>query len=205
MAIRRASRTATAEASVDRSEPTRRLFTVDEYYKMAEVGILGESERVELVGGVIVKMSPIGPRHASAVIRLNRVLGRRLFDFAEVSVQNSVRLASGFVPEPDFAVLRRSDSERHPYDLVHPDPADVHLIVEVAESSLAYDLGEKAEVYADSGIRELWVVDLLGDRLVVHREPSPDGYASVRTVTRGETISALAFPDTTFTVDEILG
>jgi Uma2 family endonuclease len=205
MAVRRGPRPTTEEAPATIQEPEPRLFTVDEYYKMAEAGILAASERVELVQGVIYTMSPIGSRHHSAVIHLNRVFSGRLLDVAEVSVQGPVRLANLTEPEPDFAIVRRQLDQRRPYEFAPPSSSDIYLIVEVADTSLGFDLGEKADTYAGDGIPELWVLDLAGDRLIVHRDPTPDGYASVQTAARGETITALAFPDITFTVDDILG
>jgi Uma2 family endonuclease len=185
--------------------PTPRLFTVDEYYKMAEAGILAQEERVELVGGEIYRMNPIGPRHHSDVIRLTRLFTRRLLDMAEIGVQGPVRLANLAEPEPDFAILHLQPDQRRPYAQGHATSPDVYFLVEIADTSLTYDLGIKATAYAEDGIPELWVLDLSGDRLIVHREPMPNGYASVSSMTRGESISPLAFPDVTFTIDEILG
>jgi Uma2 family endonuclease len=186
-------------------QPTKRLFTVDEYYRMAEAGILGEDDRVELIEGEIVQMSPIGPRHASRVGRLTRLFFQRVGDLAEIRIQNPVRLSRRSEPEPDLALVRPERERELPYEATHPTPADVLLVVEVAESSIAYDLGRKARVYARHGIAELWVLDLRQDRLVVFRDPTPRGYAGSRILGRGESISSLAFPDITFAVDEILG
>jgi Uma2 family endonuclease len=205
MATQRASRTTTVQEQPTPAEPTPRLFTVDEYYKMAEAGILGPDEHVELIEGVIVQMPPIGPRHAFNVNRLVRLFLARLGDRAEVSIQNPVRLRGHAEPEPDLAVVRMfGDDPRH-YESRHPVPEDVYFVLEIAATSASYDLGEKAEMYARHGIPELWVVDLVADRLVVHRDPTPDGYASVTVAERGATVTALAFPDVTFTADEILG
>jgi Uma2 family endonuclease len=183
----------------------RRLFDVDEYYRMAEVGILKPDERVELIEGEILNMSPIGRRHVAALIALNRVFTVRLIDVAEVSIRSPVRLRRRVEPEPDVAILRLRPDEPFPYASAHPGPEDVLLIVEVAWSSLTYDLGEKAGMYARYGVPELWVVDLTQDRLIIHREPTADGYASVVELPRGESISPILFPDVSFTADEILG
>jgi Uma2 family endonuclease len=205
MALRRAPRPTTEDDPATQQAPEPRLFTIDEYYKMAEVGILRPDERVELIEGVIVTMSPIGGRHVFAVIRLNRLFAGRLLDVADISVQNPVRLAVRVEPEPDFAIIAVMDVVGEGDDPAPPGPTDVRLIVEVAETSVRYDIGKKAELYARHGIPELWVLDLIEDRLIVHRDPTPDGYASVRTVARGEAISPLAFPAVTFTIEEILG
>ena len=185
--------------------PANRPFTVDEYYRMAEAGILGEDDRVELIEGEIVQMPPIGPLHADEVDYLARLFFRRLGDDVLVRIQNPLRLSPRSEPEPDVAVVRAHPERRHPYRSGHPTAADVLLVVEIADASLEYDLGRKARLYARHGLPELWVLDQRGDRLVLHREPTPCGYVAVRTLLRGESIAPLAFPQNTFTVEEILG
>ena len=182
--------------------PARRLFTVDEYYRMAETGILGEDDRVELIEGEIVRMSPIGPRHSGAVIRLNTLFSQRLAGSIMLSPQNPVRLGQRSEPQPDVVLLRpRADF----YASTHPTPEDILLVIEVADSSVEYDLGRKARLYARHAIPELWVLDQRDDRLVVSRDPTPRGYATVQALDRGQSISPLAFPEVTFTVQELLG
>ncbi len=205
MAIERASRAATETAEPSPVEPTPRLFTVDEYYKMAEAGILKPDERVELIEGVIVEMPPAGPEHSDSVDTVAEVFGDRLRPRVRIRVQSPIGLAGLSQPEPDVALLRTPAERGSSYRSGHPGRDDVLLVVEIADSSLNYDLGEKASMYARRGIVELWIVDVPHDRLVVHREPTADGYASVETVNRGETVRPLAFPDVTFTADEILG
>ncbi len=186
-------------------QPSPRRFTVAEYYKMAEAGILRPGDRVELLDGEIIQMSPIGPVHAGNVDQIARLFITRLGERAWVRVQNPIRLNNRSEPEPDLAVLRPRPSAGRSYLEVHPVAADVLLVVEVADTSLSYDLGRKARAYARSQIPELWVLDRTGDRLLVHREPGPRGYAAVQILGRGESISPLAFPDLAFTVDELLG
>ena len=205
MAIERATEGTHGGAPRSPWGPELRLFTVDDYYRMAEVGILDERERVELIEGVIVKMPPIGPRHSLRVDSLNVLFIQRLGHRARLSVQNPVRLGLRVEPQPDLALSLNDEMRLRRYATAHPGPADVLLLVEVADSSVNYDIGEKAILYGRHGILELWVADLPGDTLVVHREPTADGYASVRTLARGESISSLAFADVSFTVDEILG
>ena len=205
MAARRAPRTATAEPPAPAAGPTPRLFTVDEYYKMAEVGILRPDEKVQLIEGKIIQMPPIGPSHAYNVTRLTRLLFECALPGAEIRVQSSVRLASRAEPEPDLAIVRSYPEAPRTYESRHPRPDDILLAIEVADSTLTFDLGEKADAYARHNVTELWVVNLQGDALVVHRDPTLDGYARVETLAHGESISPLAFPDVTFTVDEILG
>jgi len=180
----------------------RRRFTSAEYHAMAEAGILAEDERVELIAGEIVRMAPIGSRHAGGVKRLNRRLTRDLGERALISIQDPIAIGDNSEPQPDVAVLRpRPDDYTHS----HPKPADVLLIIEVADSSLAYDRGVKIPLYAAAGILEVWLV-CLDERLVeVHRDPAPAGYRNIRGLQSGDRISPLAFPDFELTVDAILG
>jgi Uma2 family endonuclease len=179
---------------------TRRRFTREEYYRMAEVGILGARERVELIQGEIVQMSPIGPRHAAFVDNLNRLLARRLPDEAIVRVQGPVALADDTEPQPDLAVLRVSDI---PYKNRDAWAEDALLVIEVAETSLAYDRSTKRRLYAQAGIPECWVVDCAAETVEVHRGPGPDGYSDVRLVTGAATLSPRAFPDVALSTTEI--
>lgn len=160
---------------------TRRPITVDEYYRMGEVGILGDRDRVELIEGDIVAMSPIGSYHHGTVITLSQTLWRAVGDRALVSVQGPVRLDDLSEPEPDFALLKpRPDFYRD----AHAQPPDVLLLIEVAESSLNYDRTVKRMLYARHAIPEFWIVDLTAGEVEVCREPTPDGYASVERVGR---------------------
>ena len=185
--------------------PKHGLLTVDDYYRLVDQGVLSEYDRVELIEGRIVEMPPIGDDHIAATTDLTGSFVRRFDRLADVSVQSPINLARRSEPEPDFAIVRPIPGGRRKAKARKPTPSEVFLVVEVANSSLTFDLGEKAEMYALHGIVELWVVDIPHDQLWVHREPTPSGYASVRTLARGETVSPLAFPDVTFTVDEILG
>lgn len=176
---------------VERPPPHR--FTIDDYYKMAEAGILAEDDRVELLDGEIVDMPPISSEHAGAVnltlAGLASCLPHRRY---VVSVQNPVRLNLYNEPQPDLAVLRwREDG----YTRGHPGAADVLLLVEVMQSSADYDRQVKLPLYARFGIPEVWLLDLPGDRLEVHRDPGPEGYRRVATVARGERVRALLVPE----------
>lgn len=179
-----------------------RRFTVDEYHRMAEAGILGEDDRVELLDGRIVEMSPIGSRHAGCVNRLAGLLYRRLGHPVVVAVQNPVILDSWWEPQPDVAVLRpRPDA----YGAAHPRPDDVLLLVEVGDSTVAHDREEKIPAYATAGVAEVWLVDLEADLIEVYRSPTPAGYQHVVTVRRGGTVAGLRVPTGEIEVDEILG
>ena len=181
---------------------TRRRFTVDEYYRMAEVGILGASERVELIDGEIVEMAAIGPRHAFTVDLIMQQFFAIFGNAVHIRVQNPVHLDVHSEPEPDVAMLLPRGSH---YATHHPTPADVLLVVEVADSSLETDRRVKLPLYARAGIPEAWLVDLVQDEVLVHRDPSPNGYRTVHTVERGERLAPLAFPDRELAVADILG
>jgi hypothetical protein len=179
----------------------RRPFTVHDYHRMLEVGILREDDRLELLEGEVVEMSPINPRHAASVKRLIRLFTSRLGDRALVDVQNPVQLDEHSEPQPDLALLEpRPDY----YAQSHPTPAEVRLLVEVVDTTLDYDREVKAPVYARAAIPELWLVNLVDGWLEVYREPSPVGYRSIRRVLPGEHVAPLAFPDVTLAADELL-
>ncbi|MFQ5341468.1 MAG: Uma2 family endonuclease [Anaerolineae bacterium] len=180
----------------------RRLFTVDEYYQMAEAGIFSEDDRVELIEGEIVEMSPIGSRHAACVNRLNGLFTRRMEGNAVVSVQNPIRLSEFSEPEPDLVLLRpRADF----YAEAHPEPEDVLLVVEVAETSAGSDRTVEVPAYARAGVLEVWLIDLADETIEIYREPSPKGYGEIRHAWRGDQLSPQAFPDEQFSVDDVLG
>jgi Uma2 family endonuclease len=180
----------------------RRRFTRAEYHKMVEAGILEPRDRVELIDGEIVEMSPIGPRHMACVARLNRFFTRGVGDDAIVQIQGSIALEDEGEPEPDVVLLRpRADF----YATAIATAEDTLLIVEVADSSETYDRLTKTPQYAWHGIPELWLVDLNRDRVTVSTGPSARGYTTTRVYRRGESLSPLAFPDLSITVDDILG
>lgn len=181
---------------------TRRRFTVDEYHRMAEVGLLNEDDRVELINGEIVEMTPIGVSHASTVRRLNQLLSQRFSGRAIVDVQNPVRGWEYSEPQPDLALLRARPGM---YSDAHPGPGDVLVVVEVADTSGRYDREVKLPLYASAGFPEAWLVDLTDQRIEVHRMPTPEGYRDVRILRRGDRFAPEAFPDVEFPVDEVLG
>ncbi len=177
-------------------------LTVDDYHRLVEVRILGAHDRVELLDGQIVEMSPIGPRHASRVNHLARLLYRTLGDAVILGVQNPVALGGRSEPQPDIAVLKpRADA----YSTAHPGPEDVLLVIEVADTSLESDRDVKLGLYAAAGIPEAWLLDLENDVIEVHRQPGPDGYREVRTLGRGDTLAALCVPTGVISIDEVLG
>ena len=179
----------------------RRKFTVAEYYRMGEVGILHHTERVELIDGVIIVMSPIGSPHFSGVNRLNRVFAEQARGRYIVSVQNPVHLDDYGEPQPDLALLRPREDE---YFNSHPGPGDTLLAVEVSDSTLAFDLRVKSQRYAAAGIPEMWVMNLPGDCLERLDEPGPEGYGRRTTFRRGDKISPAALPDLELAVEDLL-
>jgi Uma2 family endonuclease len=154
----------------------RHRLTRRDYYRLGEAGILGENDRVELLEGQLIDMSPIGPRHAIVVENLTELLVTGFASRARVRCQNPVVLDDGSEPQPDFALVRRPWVG---YPHTHPAPGDIFLLIEVADSSLDFDSTVKLELYARAGIPEVWIVDLTTDRVLVHRRPSGGGYGSV--------------------------
>lgn len=155
-------------ATIPFPAPSRHLISVDAFHRMGEAGILGPGDRVELINGEIIDMSPIGVLHAALVARLASWFSQKLGRAAVVWCQNPLRLDDLSEPEPDIAILRpRADF----YTTSHPGPADVLLVIEVADTSLAYDLGTKVPLYARHGIPEVWVIDAATRRTLVFRQP----------------------------------
>lgn len=178
----------------------RRLFSRKEYYQMAEAGILRPTDRVELIRGEIIEMSPIGPRHAAFVNSLNELLVTRLAGRGIVGVQNPVVLADDSEPQPDLAILRRRSV---PYKEAEVTTEDVLLLIEVAESSLLYDRSTKLRLYAEAGIPEYWVVDCAAETIDVYREPRGDGYGKTSRLAGTASVSPQTFPDVSLTLAEI--
>ena len=162
--------------------PRPHRLTVDEYYRMAEVGLLSPDDRTELIEGEIVDMPPIGSRHAAAVTVLAKRMINALGDLADGRIQFPVRFLPRSEPQPDVALVKyRSDA----YRKAHPTANDTLLLIEVSDSTLRYDLEVKARLYAAHGILEYWVVDLVDRRVVRHRAPSGAQYTQVDEITAG--------------------
>lgn len=171
---------------------TRRRLTVDEYQRMGQAGILHEDERVELIEGDIVEMAPIGPAHMGTVATLTRLFGRLVGDRALVWIQNAIRLGRHIEPQPDVVLLR---PRRDNYRTLVPGADDVLLLIEVADSSLAYDRDVKLLLYAAAGIPDVWIVDLQHEVVILCRDPFDGRYQNMTSHGRGSTLSPLAFPD----------
>lgn len=180
----------------------KRLFTVEQYHRMIEAGILQEGDRVELIRGEIVEMASIGAKHAGEINRLTRLFYKKFDDQVLVAPQNPVEVDEYSEPQPDIAVLRPRDDF---YTSSHPTPNDVFLLIEVSDSTIRYDRTVKIPLYAEDNIAETWIVDVNAELVEVYRQPSASGYRSLSTYTRGQSIELLAFPGIAITVDEILG
>ena len=179
--------------------PQHRL-SVDDYYKMGEAGIFGPHERVELIEGRLIDMAPIGSDHAGKVIRFTTLLSSVLAGRALISSQNPIRLSDHSEPQPDFAVLRpRSDF----YEASHPEPQDVLLIIEVADTSIRYDQEIKLPLYARHGIPEVWLLDLRNAQLEVYRQPGADGYAEVLRPANDDEIAPVLLPAAKLSIAEL--
>lgn len=179
----------------------KRRFTADEYQRMGQTGILSEDDRVELIDGEIIAMTPIGSRHNAAVNRANRALVTAVGDHAIVQTQGSIRLDLYHEPQPDVVLLRPKADY---YASRLPGPEDIFLVVEVAESSLRYDRDMKARIYAQSGVPEYWLVDLNDGLVVVYSEPRDGSYRAVREKHRGESLAPQALAECVLSVDDFL-
>ena len=184
------------------AELTRVRFSVSDYHRMGEVGILGPNDRVELIDGEIVTMSAVGCLHAGTVNRLTSFLVRTLGDRAVVSVQNPVQLSDDTEPEPDLAVLLPRDDF---YSTAHPLPPDVLLLIEVGDSSFLADRRSKLPRYARAGIRETWLANLEAGAVERHTNPDDSGYRDVVTLRRGQRLASTVVAGLTLAGDQILG
>lgn len=178
----------------------RYQWTVEKYEKLGEAGIFGPNDRVELLNGEIIVMSPIGYRHAKAVNRLNNTLARRSQGRFIVSPQNPVYLDDRSEPEPDLVLLDPATDAL----TRHAMPHELHLIIEVADSTVRYDREEKRPAYARNKVREYWLLNLDKGHLELHRRPEGDQYRDVRVLGPAEEVSPEAFPDIVLRVGDYL-
>jgi Uma2 family endonuclease len=179
----------------------KRYFKVDVYHRMGEAGVFSEDDRVELVEGEIVEMTPIGRRHASCVGRLTEILGQ--YSQTIIWVQNPVQLDVFTEVQPDVALLKRREDF---YSRSHPTPEDILLAVEVADTSASYDREVKLPLYARSGVPEIWLVDLNTGIIEVYTRPENGEYRESRRAGRDDSLTASAIPDFPIVeVGDILG
>jgi len=183
-------------------ETNKKLFTVDEYYRMAEAGILGPEDRVELIDGEIIQMSPIGNRHVGCVNRATQLFVQAFTGRATVSVQHPLQLSNYTEPEPDVVLLKfRADF----YTNKKVWAEDALLVVEVSDTTLRYDRNVKLPRYALARIPEVWIENLTSDELLIFRDPINGAYSTTLVLRRGDSVAPLAFPESVFKVDDLLG
>jgi Uma2 family endonuclease len=190
-----------APAETARPDYDVRRISVADFYRMGEAGLFGPRERIELLDGQLIRMPPIGPRHGYSVDGLALLFFRRFADVAHVRIQGAITLDKWSELLPDV-MLNVLPSER--YAGAHPKSADALLVVEVAESSLRYDSGRKLRAYARRNVLEYWIVDLVHERIEVHRDPHGEGYRTRLTFERGASVAPSAFPGVEIAVDEVL-
>jgi Uma2 family endonuclease len=180
--------------------PQRHAISAEEYLRMGEAGVFAPEARLELIEGEIIEMAPIGSPHAGTVMILNRLLGRAAGDSAIVLVQSPLILGDRSVPQPDLALLRpRVDS----YTRSHPSAADVLLVIEVADTTLAFDVETKIPLYARAGVVEAWVVDLQERALRVFRDPGASGYRTRFAASGDEKVAATLLPQVAVTASAL--
>ena len=183
-------------------ELLRRKFTIQEYHQMLDSGIIAMDERIELLKGEIIAMSPIGIKHAACVRRLNNILSQHLQGEAIIDIQNPLELDNLSEPQPDVALLKpRADF----YATSHPQSKDIFLIIEVADKTVKSDREVKIPLYAENQIAEVWLVDINGESIEVYREPRNNKYQTVFCFRRGQTLSPLVFSPVNIAVKDILG
>lgn len=181
--------------------PESRLFTAVEYQRMAELGVIGEDERVELIEGRIVQMPPKDLKHAIATKRVNRLFSRTLGDSVIVSVQDPILLNDLSEPEPDIALIKPPDER---YIGNHPRPEDIFLVLEIADSSLSYDREVKGPLLARNGIIQFCLLNLQTLEAEDYRDPGPEGYRSKKTYSEDQSFNLVAFPKLSIKVKDLL-
>ena len=180
----------------------KRRFTVEDYHKMAEIGVFKIDEKNELINGEIIQMSPIGKRHAACVNRCNRLFYQKLGDRILISVQNPILLNSLSEPQPDLTLLKPREDF---YAIELPQPPDIFLLMEVADTTIDFDLSVKIPQYCQSGIQEVWLVDLNQNCIRMYRTPTPNGYQLIQLFEAEQMLILGAFPEVQINVKEILG
>jgi Uma2 family endonuclease len=171
--------------------PQRMRISVDRYEKMVETGVLTKYDRVELIEGDMINEPGVNPPHSAITARLNELLVLSVGRSVTVSPCGSVRLGDFSVPQPDLMLLTRREDF---YFGRRPTAADVLLLIEISDNSLAYDQSTKRALYARYGVEEYWVVDVQGERVFVYSEPAGEGYARVVECTRADIVSPRAVP-----------
>ena len=179
--------------------PRRHRVTVEAYHRMGEAGIFDEDDRIELIDGELINMAPIGTRHAYTVNLLTRFFAKQASDEKLVCIQNPIQLGDYGELEPDVAIVVNRD-----YTKQHPQPQDVLLVIEVAETSLSHDRDRKMPYYANYSIPEVWIIDLEGQRMEVYREPLviEQTYREVKTFAKGK-VAAVKVPEVEIVIENL--
>ena len=181
-------------------ELSRRKFTLEQYHKMIEFGILTEEDRVELIRGEIIEMWPIRTKNATCMDFLNQLLSSKLQDRVLITIQRPVELNHNSETQPDIVLLQPRDDL---YVTAHPQPQDILLLIEVAELTVLYDRQEKIPLYAEANIAEVWLIDINEQIVEVYQQPTVIGYQHIEKFTLEQTLSIQAFPEINITVSEI--
>jgi Uma2 family endonuclease len=181
--------------------PTKHLTNIDEWRRLGEADIFPPESRLELINGEILEMAPIGFNHAGHLNRINKLFTRLVPDNVIASVQNPLQLGDFSEPEPDFMLLKPNVDF---YSSRHPNANDVLLLVEVADSSLAFDQNQKLHLYARHGIPEYWLLNLNDSCLEVYRKPNGEVYAEKTTLRVGDTLTLSQLPEITLRIADIL-
>lgn len=176
-------------------------FTVEDYHRMAETGVIKPDARVELLEGEIVDMMPTGPFHGGTVKKLNRLFSSASKGRWIVAVQDPIRLGPHSEPQPDLMLLKPSPDD---YTSRHPTAEDVFLLIEVADSTVQYDCNAKLPAYGRAGVPEVWLINLPEQTIEVYREPHFSGYSSVTKLRAGETARTQVFPDVSIEIGSLL-
>jgi len=183
-------------------QPRENCFSVEEYHQLVERGFLSEDSAVELIEGEVVRMSPIGSRHAGIVNRSSTYLNRVLGDVVVVSVQNPIHLSDVSEPQPDIALLRPRDDF---YSNSHPGPGDILVVIEVADESLRFDRTVKLPLYARARIPQVWLIDLQKNVVEIHSKPKSGRYQKNVSLKRGDGLVIPELADFSFKVYDLLG
>jgi Uma2 family endonuclease len=178
-----------------------RLLTVDDYHRMIEAAVFAPEEHLELLAGQLVNMMPKGKIHTAAVKRAERLLDHLLGELVLIRLQDPIELRDYSEPEPDIAVVALDPQF---YEDHHPQPSEIYLLIEVADSSLKRDCETKAQIYAQSGIEDYWALDVRNRQLHIFRTPTTNGYVQHRILSDAESIALLAFPHVTILVADML-
>ncbi len=177
-------------------QPELRKFSIAEYYKLAETGVLGPSERVELLNGQIIRMAPIGGKHRTIVDKLTYIFVDKPKKRYQVSIDQPIRIENFNEPQPDVVLYKRGIENRH------PTPEDIYLVIEVADASLDYDSGDKLRAYENGGIKEYWILDVGEKAANIYRLQTQNHNYTRESHARG-VIAPQAFPDVTVDLSEI--